>query len=347
MLGATFLAYASTLAFGWIYDDIAQVPGNAMLQWSRIADLFTRDLWAGTAAGTGARFYRPLLSLWFLLNKSLFGLNPHWFHATTVLAHVAATALAFAVARKLLRNSAAALLATTIFGLHPLHTETAAWTSDVDDSLAAILMCASFLAYLKTCKLSARSWRWWIASGFCFALALLMKEAAIVFPALVLIHLLATSKDRAGLTKRSLLLASCYGAIALTYVVIRNHVLGGWMQSPTSATWSASLLTAPYVAVFYAAKLIAPFRLAIHYDPPLVTSAPTLRFIIPLLLLVGAAVAIWRARRNRELLIALAWVAVPLVPALNIRWLNDGDPLHDRYAYVSVFGIALLAGLIW
>ena len=125
VLGVTFLAYSPTLTFGWVYDDVLQIPNNADLQWSRVGFLLTHHLWASNAMAE-ARFYRPLLSVWFLLNKSLFGLSPHWFHLTTVLAHLAATALAFVIARKLLRNFAGAILASAENALSELPSNSAA-----------------------------------------------------------------------------------------------------------------------------------------------------------------------------------------------------------------------------
>ena len=82
----TFLTFFSTITFGWVYDDPPQIPGNADLRWDRLSYLFTHHLWASANGMTEARFYRPLLAVWFLINKTLFGLNPHWFHLTTVMA---------------------------------------------------------------------------------------------------------------------------------------------------------------------------------------------------------------------------------------------------------------------
>ncbi len=144
VLALTFFTYASTISFGWVYDDPPQIPQNPNLQWGRLGFLFTHQLWASTAIAQN-RFYRPLLTLWFLIDKTLFGLNPHWFHLTTVLAHLTATALAYFVARGLLRNNEAALFAAAIFGLHPLQVESASWISAVNDPLAAALFFASFL----------------------------------------------------------------------------------------------------------------------------------------------------------------------------------------------------------
>jgi tetratricopeptide (TPR) repeat protein len=49
-------------------------------------------------------------------------------------------------------------------------------------------------------------------------------------------------------------------------------------------------------------------------------------------------------RRNPRLWIAFAWLILPLVPTLNLRWMNEDDFVHDRYLYMSMLGAALLAG---
>ncbi len=144
-------------AFGWVYDDPPQIPQNQNLAWGRIGFLFTHQLWA-SKGGMEARFYRPFLTLWFLLNKTAFGLNPHWFHVTSVLAHLAASALAFFVARELLKDASAALFACAIFALHPLQAESVSWISSVNDPLAAALCFASFLVYRKA-RVKQECWR--------------------------------------------------------------------------------------------------------------------------------------------------------------------------------------------
>jgi tetratricopeptide (TPR) repeat protein len=41
---------------------------------------------------------------------------------------------------------------------------------------------------------------------------------------------------------------------------------------------------------------------------------------------------------------AYAWLLLPLLPSLNLRWVNEDDFVHDRYMYMSMLGVALLAG---
>ena len=191
VLIGVLLTYASTFTFGWVYDDPPQIPQNPNLQWSRLGFLFTHQLWA-SMSGSQGRFYRPFLSLWFLINKTFFGLNPHWFHVTSVLAHVAATALAFFIASRLLKDAGSALLAAAIFGLHPLQAESASWISSVNDPLAAVLCFASFLTYKKAAPRSAAP-QMVGAFGLLFLSALLTKEVSVVLPGIILIDLWSTS----------------------------------------------------------------------------------------------------------------------------------------------------------
>jgi len=63
------------------------------LQWNRLNYLHPSSV--GVHSGNGSAFYRPLLSLWFLINKSLLASILIGFHVTTVLTHVTATGLRF------------------------------------------------------------------------------------------------------------------------------------------------------------------------------------------------------------------------------------------------------------
>jgi tetratricopeptide (TPR) repeat protein len=64
-------------------------------------------------------------------------------------------------------------------------------------------------------------------------------------------------------------------------------------------------------------------------------------------------IALWRtwpketSTHSSIVALAAAWLLIPLLPALDLRVLVDRDPLHDRYAYLSVFGAALLLAATW
>jgi tetratricopeptide (TPR) repeat protein len=345
VLSLTFLTFASTFTFGWVYDDPPQIPQDQYLQWNRLNYLFTHHLWASTA-GTEARFYRPLLSLWFLINKSLFGLDPHWFHVTTVLTHVTATGLAFLIARKVLRDPGPALLAAAIFGMHPLQVEAASWISSVNDPLAAVLCFSSFLAYRKAREVGQTSGAgvWWVISAISFFLALLTKEVSVALPLIVLVDLWSSSDGTAATKASWRNVAMGYGLTAALWLLLRTVVLGQTATVGLLAAGTKPLLSAPKILLFDLYRVVFPVGLSPHYDFRPVESGG-MKFLLTLGIL---AVLVWlamaAARRNRELWVAYAWLVFPLLPSTNLGWMNQDDFVHDRYMYISMLGVALLAG---
>jgi tetratricopeptide (TPR) repeat protein len=348
VLALTFLTFVSTFTFGWVYDDAPQIPQNPNLRWDKLGFLFTHHLWASAPGITNARFYRPLLSLWFLLNKTLFGLNPHWFHVTTVLLHVLATALVFLIARTFLKDMSASVLAAALFGVHPLQAESVSWISSVNDSLAAVLCFGSFLVCRKARKLPQNAVLWWSAAALLFFCALLTKEVSVVLPAIVLTDAWFDSDENTAQslrTKSAIRVGGLYGAVAVVWVFMRHQVLGNVAAAAYSADWASALLTAPKILLFQLWHVILPAGLSVHYDLSPTRSDTITPAALPLCGVIGlAVVAALAARKQAALWVAYAWVIFPLLPSLNLRWLNEDDFVHDRYMYMSMLGIALLAG---
>lgn len=342
----TLLTFASTFTFGWVYDDPPQIPGNADLRWDRLGFLFTHHLWSSANGITEARFYRPLLAFWFLLNKTLLGLNPHWFHLTTVLAHVLATALAFLVARRLLSNPGAAFLSAAVFGLHPLQAESASWISSVNDSLAAALCFASFLSCRKARSERQHPAFWWILSAVCFLLALLTKEVSAVLPAIVLVDVWLGSRTAAkqeSLRDSGAVVVAIFGLLEFAWLLLRRHVLGQVATAHSSIGWGTIFLTAPKVVLFQLYRALLPLGLSPHYDFGPADPHAIPQSLLPLFFVIVLAAVAWRvARKSPQLWIAYAWLLLPLAPTLNLRWMNEGDFIHDRYMYMSMFAVGLL-----
>jgi protein O-mannosyl-transferase len=364
VLTGVLLTFASTFTFDWVYDDPPQIPQNPNLQWSRLGFLFTHQLWA-SMSGSQGRFYRPFLSLWFLINKTAFRLNPHWFHVTSVLAHVAATALAFFIASRLLKDIGSALLAAAIFGLHPLQAESASWISSVNDPLAAVLCFASFLSYKKAAAAQDKAAAWWILSGFLFLSALLTKEVSIVLPVITLIdswsNTLWSNSPRSDSSSNPpspssgrfpLSLISTYGLAALLWLSLRYWALRTAQPASSSLPWTTILLTAPKILLFNLYRTVLPVGLSPHYDFRPIESLSAQFLLACVALLAFATLAVTAARRDRQLRTAglwtaFAWLILPVLPTLDLRLMNEDDFIHDRYTYVSMLGVALLAGFAY
>ncbi|MGC1224557.1 MAG: tetratricopeptide repeat protein [Candidatus Sulfotelmatobacter sp.] len=354
VLVGVLLTYASTITFGWVYDDPPQIPQNPNLHWNRLGFLFTHQLWA-SMSGSQRRFYRPFLSLWFLVNKTLFGLNPHGFHVTSLLAHITATALAFFIASRLLKEAGSALLAAAVFGLHPLQAESASWISSVNDPLAAALCFASFLAYKKAAASQRSAVGWWALSGLLFLSALLTKEVSVVLPGIILIDLWSNSLSSNSIGKPAtpssshfpLAIISTYGVAAVLWLSLRFWALRGAQPASSSLPWSTIILTVPKILLFNLYRTVLPLGLSPHYDFRLI-EAPSAQFLLTLLAVLAlAALAITAARRDPRLWTAFAWLILPVLPTLDLRLMNEDDFIHDRYTYMSMLGVALLVGFAY
>ncbi|MGB7071299.1 MAG: tetratricopeptide repeat protein, partial [Candidatus Sulfotelmatobacter sp.] len=264
-------------------------------------------------------------------------------------AHVTATALAFFIALRLLKDAGSALLAAAIFGLHPLQAESASWISSVNDPLAAALCFASFLSYKKAAQHTAA--RWWALSGLLFFSALLTKEVSVVLPVIILVDLWSNSRSSdspkpASPSSGRFLLAiiSTYGLAAALWLGLRYYALRG--SAPTSSwlPWSSCLLSAPKILLFNLYRTACPLGLSPHYDFRLI-EAPGGDFLLTLLALLALiALAITAARRDARLWTAFAWLILPVLPTLDLRLMNEDDFIHDRYTYMSMLGVALLIG---
>ncbi len=346
----TALVYAQAVGFQFVYDDLTYIVRNPQIHsWSNLGSFFTRHLWASYAAS--GSYYRPVFQVWLLLNYKLFGLSPAGWHAATLGAHLLATLLVYRLLEQLGVERLAAAVAATIFGVHPVHLESAAWVAGANEPLMTALFIAAFL-----CHLRARAGeRWWWGAALAFyALALLAKEAAAPLPAVVLAYewtAAAESTAGGGRWRRAwqaVLRSMPYAAVTLLYLTARLHWQVGLGQ-PSGQDPRALWLTLPAILVFYLRHLVWPAGLSVFYHLPLVEHPGVGNFFAPaLLLLAVVAGAIWLWRRSHAAAFALAWTALTMLPPIaGLPVFPSDEIVHDRYVYLPSAGLAILLGLGW
>jgi tetratricopeptide (TPR) repeat protein len=355
-LALTFLAYAGTLGYNFVYDDRSQIVQNPNITSWKFAPLyFTQHVWSHLQVKLVGNYYRPVFLLWLLINNTLFGLNAVWWHLATVVVHVAATFMVYLLARRLLKDASAAAIATLIFGLHPVHIEGVAWVSGVTEPLLALFLIPSFLFYLNWRERRPKARLYLVASVALYSLATLAKETALVLPVFILIYELV---DRPSATARivkrivrGLMRATPYVAVTVAYLAARAAVLGALGHAQSSLSLSTLALTWPSVLWFYVKQLFWPLNLSAFYDVPYVTSPGLANFALPLTGLAAFSTGLWLMWRKLEsgarlsMAIALAWLALPILPVLNLSVFAEGESVHDRYLYLPSVGFAIIAAL--
>jgi len=358
VLVLSLVAYGRTLGYPFIYDDIYTIIEDPAVQsWRYLPDYFTKNVWYDLrlrSDSTLMNYYRPAFLLWFRINHMAFGVNPWGWHLTTVLVHLAVTGLVFLLALRILERRTAAGLAALIFGLHPIHIEAVAWISGVSESLAAFWLIASFLGYVKW-KSNQRSRGWLALSLFSYILALLEKETALVFFLIIASYEWVYRGEwppsghwKAGLGRiRSASFAGLpYFALLIPYMAARLYALKSFVPLLTPLSLVTVAFTWPSLFWFWIRHLLWPVGLSSCYDLGFIYQPTYENFTLPVLLvLMVAALLVHWALRSRAVGFACLWMAIFVVPVLDIRIFRDDIFAQDRYLYVPSIGFALIAGL--
>src|ERR1700730_9437191 len=147
LVAGVFAIYSPALNFQFVLDDHRFVGDPRLQSPGHVWALFTSYVWAQVPSGP-LSFYRPLFVLWMRLNFILSGMSSWGWHLLSVVKHVSVAVLLGLLVWKLLRDRVAALIAGTLFALHPAHTESVAWVT-VPDPLMSAAVLATLLLYLK------------------------------------------------------------------------------------------------------------------------------------------------------------------------------------------------------
>jgi protein O-mannosyl-transferase len=360
----TFVLYSGSLSFEFVWDDWPQIVNSPIIRtWSNLPRAFTSDLWYHAARHQV--YYRPLFVAWSMLNYTLFGLRPWGWHLGAIVLHVGAVAAVFWLARKLRLEYWTAALAALIFALHPIHIEPVTWVSAASDTMVTIFAVLAFVAFLNGRDAGRDAERnpeekkkkkrpaWWVASLGLLACALLTKEMAIVFSALVGIYAWLNPAEKKSSSLRRILEAlqeaTPYAVVTLAYALLRRHALlqSTGQLNPTHGMMDVAR-TLPLVMSIYLRQLLVPLGITGLYYTPYVTGAGAVlsRVVAPAIVLGAALIGLWYwNRREGNSIVAFAgwWLVVGLAPALYLRNFSNGDFVRDRYMYLPSIGFAILA----
>ena len=347
----SFALYAPTLRNDFVTDDKLQILMNPLvLEGKNLDEAFTTDVWSFAHQGKqnarfGSNYYRPLQMLVYAGEYRLFGEHPGAWHLVNVLLNAAVVSVAYLLVASL-ATPTLAFWSALLFALHPIHTEPVAWIAALPELQCALYLLVAMFFYHRA-RISAS----WLPSLpltlFFFLAALLSKETAMLFPAVLLCYEIFYARIRpdelGALAKR---LAPFFVVLA-GYLVARIHALGGFAPFPSldrpQLPFAKFLLAVPPIFARYIGKLILPIELQYFYSFPVTTTftAWAVAGIAAALLLVAA---VFYLRKSQPLLaFALCWFALTLAPALSINSLATNF-FTERYLFIPSLGFCILFG---
>ncbi len=349
------LTSINTLWCGFAADDSYQVLNNAFIKNpANIPRAFTSSVWAfvsGEIIFTVDSYYRPLFSVLFSINYAIFGTSAWGWHLVNVLIHAAVTFLVFAVVYEMAERRWLALIAASLFAVHPTHVESVAWISGVTDPVMALFLLAAFYFYLRYRKNGSKPMLAAVA-GFYF-LALLNKETAIAMPLIIAYCEIFYFNETPSFKKRIIRAIPIILLLALpaaAYFLMRYNAINAVVfGSDPRLPLAEALMTTPLAAVKYLALMIIPAGYSYQHYTSLVESLSRLSFIAPVLLIIALTTGVF-VSKSRLLKFAAVWFAVFLAPALAaLRQFDLEYLVQERYLYLSSIGfcLALALGIEW
>ena len=359
LAGVTLAVFARALFGELVYDDLDMIARNPQLgQLGSIPGFFTQSHWAflGERDAAYSGYWRPLAATALTLANVLGGGSTVVFHAVCLATHLAATWVAYLLALRLSGSQPAALFAGLIFGVHPVHVESVAWITALNDPLFGLFSLLALLGYLRWREGGSRGLPWLAAVAF--ALALLSKELAVaVLPMAVVLDLTRPGRQEpAAGTARSALLRGCgtlLGVLAL-YFVARMGVFGSpWAGLDRANTyfgvgWGREMVMRLEIVGGGLGLLAWPLQLEVFREVSLEASLGDPRVqtaLLALIVFVGLALWSWSRERWGEvagLLLVVAGLTPTLVDVESLgRFL-----LSDRFLYLPVLGFGLYLALL-
>lgn len=339
------LLYLPTLRYGFVYDDIPLIGSSAVGDLRRLPDYFTGDIDAVTRSweGVQSNYYRPLFLSAVAVIRALGGTSPASWHGVVSVLHGVVGLLAFCVFRALGKMALAALLGSLVFSLHPVHVNSVAWVSGIQDVLLGLFGLSAYLVYLSYVS-RASVWRL-SALALLYTLALFSKEAAIGLAVLVTAEwgwsrLRGTGVPAAGRA------AAALGVVTVAYLGLRVAVLGALARPfPSAPPPILAIASLPRVVAEYLGFLFWPVDLSllspVRPVPALLSTPALVGFGVLTAALLAAGY--WVRRRPPAVLPCL-WFVAWLAPCLNLWALNPEWLVMDRYLYLP--SLALAWGLL-
>src|SRR5574342_402949 len=142
IIALPLIAFLNTLDNTFVYDDVFTITDNYFIRdWGNFPAFFTDDYFKYSGEVT----FRPVVTLSYFVDYSLWHLNPLGYHLTNIVLHTLNSVLLFFLVQLMVKNTPVAFLASLFFICHPVLSEAVNAVSYREDLLAAAFFITAFL----------------------------------------------------------------------------------------------------------------------------------------------------------------------------------------------------------
>ncbi|TMQ66053.1 MAG: tetratricopeptide repeat protein [Candidatus Eisenbacteria bacterium] len=342
VFAAAILVNLKTLHYGFLtsWDDPTYVVDNPWIRGlsrENLIYVFTKPYFAN---------YLPLHLVSYMVDYTLWGLNPFGYHLQSVLLNGLNAILALFVTRRLFANFLLAFLAALLFAVHPSHVEAVAWISIRKDLLSTAFLLLTVLFYHRATGSRSLGRGAYAASIGCFTLGLLSKVSIVALPLFLLVLDWFPRAGRRRIPWKAAIANKIpYALIGLVLVRINTLV-----QVKAKAAYAQDPI--PYLMVKghavwnYLALLTGiPSGRPVYDTPEFASGLASVAANLAGILVLPAVLWIAHRRRWDALGLGAGWVLALLLPAILFPLVTY---MADRYLYGPSLGFCwlLAAGIV-
>ncbi len=192
------------------------------------------EIWGFFVPVQTAIFYRPIsiqLTTWLM--RTLFGLQPFWFHLLALFVHTVNIWLVFKLLYRFIRNRKVAWLGAFIYGVHPVHFMSIFWVAEFS------MVLAPFFSFLAIWFFLERRYSWFL---LWMLLGLLSNELVVMVPLILATYFLWPGRDSVPDWKWLVPAAMlALGLLWLRFVMVPTSLGSEYVLSFSPSTWISNL----------------------------------------------------------------------------------------------------------
>lgn len=339
---ATLAAFFPSLLNDWVnWDDPDFVFNNPLIKdvsFVGFKNLFT------TNHTTGA--FIPLVLLSWMIDYSIWGLNPLGFHITNLIIHLINVVLVYILVSRLTTKHWILLVTTLLFGLHPMRVEAVAWITARKDLLYTLFFLLSLIAYTSFIKKHIRKqqYKYYILCLIAFIAALFSKGTAVILPLVLLVFDYYFQRKLSVKLFLEKIPFMVFGVYFMQVAIEAQYDTGAIMGGETFS-YTNSIFVGFYGYFVYIVKAIFPYDLCAYNPYPMEVNEPNPWYFYPMAvcILILTALLVIKRKKWFTVCFGFAFFFVSLIPVIQVLPIGTAIT-SDRFTYLPYFGLFFIIG---
>lgn len=279
-------------------------------------------------------YYRPIISLTFMIDTILGGKKFFMFYLSNVFYHIIASFLFFVLMNNFLQNRLKSFLLSLLFAIHPALSQAVVWIPGRNDSLLFIFLVMSlilFNEYLKSIDNTKQGKiTFLILSGLSFFFALLIKENAFVILVFIILYGVFFEKEKLNFIKNI--------SIGVTYLVpiVVYFALRAKSSIQKIELENLTLSIQDYIigVINYIGKIFSPLNLSV------ITLPENINLTYGIISIAGFLIFSLKGLKNIKIYFyGILWFLFFLISGI-VGFIGFTNFLDHRL-YIPIFGIFL------